>query len=65
MTIQEILTKATQILNEHKIEEARLTAKLLLSYILKCKKEDLIIRFIEEINEKSEQEFLNRNRKNS
>lgn len=64
MTIQETLNKARKILKENKIEDAGIITKILLSHILLCKKEELIINNNKEIEETKEKEFFERNRQN-
>ena len=59
MTIQQVLNKGKKILTENNIEEASLISRMLLSYMLKCKKEDLLIKQDEEISEKQVLEFIN------
>lgn len=59
MTIQEILVKGTKILNKNNIDDAALTAKLLLSKILDFRKEELIIHSDDEVNKNDQEEFLN------
>jgi len=58
MTIKEVLDKGTQFLKEYKIEDSRLISKILLGYILKCNKEDLIIKQNASISKKQEEFFL-------
>ena len=59
MTIEELLKKSINILNEHEIEDAYLKAKILLMYILNVSKEYLIINkdIIIEEDKKLEFEF--------
>jgi len=65
MTIQEILNKGRKILVEKKQEDAGIITKILLSHILICKKEELVIYNNKEIDKTKEEEFFNRDRKNS
>ena len=58
MTIQETLNKGKNILTKKNIDEASLISKMLLSHILKCKKEELLIKQDEEIQDEQEKEFL-------
>ena len=60
MNIQNTLNQGKKILTENQIDEASLIARMLLSHVLKCKKEELIIRQDEEIEEGQVQEFLKR-----
>ncbi len=57
MKIKEILTNGIKTLNEYKREEASLEARMLLSNILNCKKEDLIIRYDQEISDNDLKKF--------
>ena len=57
MKIQEILSKGIKTLNEHKIEEASLESRILLADILDCKKEDLIIKYDQEISDQEIEKF--------
>lgn len=64
MKIQESLNKARKILIEKNKEDAGIIVKILLSHVLSCKKEELIINNNKEIDQEREKEFFNRNRKN-
>lgn len=57
MTIQEALNQGKKILTENNIDEASLISRMLLSHILNCKKEELIIKQ-EEMQETQAKEFL-------
>ena len=63
MTINEILKQSIKELKEAKIEEASLIAKILLTDILKIKKEELVIKSEEEISIQKQEQYLRRNRK--
>ena len=58
MTIQEALIHGKNILTSNHIDEASLISRMLLSYMLKCKKEELIIRENEEIKEEKAKEYF-------
>ena len=58
MTIKEILIKGKNLLISNHIDEASLTSRMLLSHVLKCKKEDLLIRQEEAIEKGQAKEFL-------
>lgn len=58
MTIKEILSIGISELKEKDIEDSSLKARILLSHIIKCKKEELIIKLEKEINEKKQKEFI-------
>ena len=58
MTIQEILNQGKKILNENNIEDASLISRMLLSFVLGCKKEELLIRASEIIEEKQVSDYL-------
>lgn len=59
MKVRTLLREGIYVLNEKHIEEAGLIARLLLSNILKIRKEELFIKDSEEINKKQEEEFFN------
>lgn len=58
MKVQEILNKGKNILSSNHIDEASLISRMLLSYVLKCKKEELIIKEDEEIKEEKAKEYF-------
>ena len=58
MTIQETLNQGKKILNENNIEDASLITRMLLSYMLKCKKEELLIKQYETLEGSQVKEFL-------
>lgn len=58
MTIQQALNQGKKILTENHIEDASLISRVLISYVLGCKKEELIIRQYEEIEEGQAEEFF-------
>lgn len=58
MTIQNALDQGKKILIQNNIEEASLISRVLLFHVLKCKKEELIIRQYEELEERQIVEFL-------
>jgi len=58
MTIKELLSKGKEILKENKIEDESIISRMLLSNILNCKKEDLIINLNKEISKEEEKEFF-------
>lgn len=53
MKIKDVLNKGIKILKENNIEDASLTARLLLADILGIKKEELVIKMDKEIEETS------------
>lgn len=57
MKIKEILQKAIKKLNENKIEEPVIKARILLSYILNVKKEYLVIHYEDDIDKIKENEY--------
>ena len=57
MTVQEALNQGKKFLTEKNIDEASLITRMLLSYVLKCKKEELLIRQ-EEIQDEQAKVFL-------
>lgn len=59
MTVKEILNKGIKDLKEMNIDEASFLARMLLCDVLKCRKEELIIRLEYEIKEGKRLEFLN------
>lgn len=63
MTIKEVLNQGKKNLIKNNIEEASLITRMLLSSIIDVKKEELIIKFNEEIKDEKVLEFFNRNRK--
>ncbi len=58
MFLNQILEKGIADLKHSNIPEANLNAKLLLANVLKCKKEELVIRFNEEIEASKQNEFF-------
>jgi len=56
MKIKDVLNKGIKILKENNVADASLTARLLLSDILGCRKEDLVINQDKEVEE--EKKFL-------
>lgn len=58
MTVQEALNQGKKFLTEKNIDEASLITRMLLSFVLKCKKEELLIRQDEDIQEGQEKKFL-------
>lgn len=64
MTIQESLNQGKKILTENRIENASLVTRMLLSYVLNCSKEELIIKFDQELMQQQELEYFARYRKN-
>ena len=58
MKIQEVLFKGKKILIENNVEEASLVSRMLLSHILNCSKEELLLKYEEEIKEENQREFL-------
>lgn len=57
MIIKDVLNNGIQALEKGNINEASLNARLLLAYILKCRKEDLIIYGDKEIDKEKQKEF--------
>ncbi len=64
MNIKEIVIKGKEILNQNNIEEADLISKMLLSSILGCRREELIVNSKKEVEKEIQEKFLKRNRKN-
>lgn len=63
MTVLEILNRTTDLLNEKKIEDARLNAELILSEVMKCSRLNLYLNFDKPVdNEETElfRNYLNR-----
>lgn len=60
MTIKETLNQGKKILTENNIDEASLISRMLLSHVLKCKKEELLIKQDNELKERQAQVFLDR-----
>ena len=58
MTVQEALNQGKKFLTEKNIDEASLITRMLLSFVLKCKKEELLIKQDEDIQEGQEKKFL-------
>ena len=58
MKVQEILNRGKNILTSNYIDEASLIARMLLSYMLKCRKEDLLIKENEDIKEEIKKEYF-------
>ena len=53
MKIKDVLNKGIKILKENNVADASLTARLLLSDILGCRKEDLVINQDKEVEEET------------
>ena len=64
MNIKEIVIKGKEILNQNNIEEAYIISKMLLSSILGCRREELIVNSKKEVEKEIQEKFLKRNRKN-
>lgn len=58
MTIQEALNQGKKFLTEKQIDEASLIIRMLLSHVLKCKKEELLIKQDENIDEGQAKDFF-------
>lgn len=59
MTIKDILSNGMKVLNGQDVVEVRFISRILLSYILKCKSEDIVINLDKEIDEDKKIEFFN------
>lgn len=59
MTIKEAINKGTFLLKDNKIENPRLKARLLLQFVLKQKREYMIIYDNKDLSLKQEKEYLN------
>ena len=59
MNIKEVLDNGKNILIKKDIEEATLISRVLLSHILKCRKEELLIRQNEKISDEQKRKYLN------
>lgn len=58
MTIKEIINKGTIMLKNDKIENPKQKARLLLQYVLKMTREQIIIYDTKQLNKKEEQEYI-------
>ena len=61
MAIKDILNNGIKLLNEKHIDEASFLVRMLLCHVLNIRKEELIIRLEDEIEESASLEFLKRN----
>jgi release factor glutamine methyltransferase len=57
VTLRSVLKQAAYTLSSNRIERARLEAELLLAHVLELRKEDLIIRFNQELTDPQEEKF--------
>ena len=64
MVVKEILNLGEMQLKDKNVPEANLNAKVLLASVLECRKEELIIKFDEEIEADKQNEYFSRNRQN-
>ena len=62
MTVNEALIKGKKILSKENTEDAGLTTKIFLAYILNITREELIVNYDKEINKKDEEKFFIRNK---
>ena len=60
MIIKEILNNGIKVLNEKHIDEASFLTRMLLCNVLNIRKEELIVRLEDEIEESASLEFLKR-----
>ena len=62
MILSQILEKAIANLKNSNIPEANLNAKVLLANVLKCRGEELVVRYNQELEEDKQKEYFSRDR---
>ena len=62
MILDQVLEMAIEDLKNSDIPEANLNAKVLLANVLKCRREELVVRYNQELEADKQKEYFSRDR---